>query len=674
MWGSAGPAVTPVALRGAAHERCLRDRATATSRGRPGRILYLLKLRIVILRMAEKPSAKPEQSPSESGKESTGYRVKVSHKRKLQNKETPTAKKLKPSSEPVKESIPAPLPHVPIPGPRGEAAENQRNDDSIPTLHPISECLKTMKTIEKRLVYTDEDISFEFADPAVSASTQSVSHGSTLPSINKLLHINLNQARACYRHKNYAAAVEHFSGALELFNRGISVEDLSEASADDISSIASFIETKLAMCYLKMNRPSDALTHAHRSISRNPAHFQSHMRQAAAFRALGRYSEAARSTMIADYIYWLRGGTKRHTSKYIRYYWQAMIEEAITTESSFSVLYTPSEAEKKAQSIISKIQHTFAEKNPEYLQYHYTDPQAFHILPKSTKWLSGSPRLHFLTLGFRSKTVGKLVEKWTSRKLSMLSDQTAPFNTLLDKEAEKYWKSTGQKVMAAMDFIRSTKLTDPCPCSRAIEKLQQASLFGRMQSLEKRDQLLEQVLAEIATLPYLQDLSQEDTRLLELLMADAMDTLGGRIDNQRVWNQLLKIGLLKDYMHEEEDYIKSKKLSEARRERRKQTRSLQQAESPRTAPRTTPGGTPQTAGNTGGSTPQSRSQRLPERPQRTPGSRARRTSRKAPQRSRRTSGSRAGGAAGIAPELLSLVRPCSVVLQRLDFPPYPSGR
>ncbi|XP_068021921.1 spermatogenesis-associated protein 16-like isoform X1 [Melanerpes formicivorus] len=299
------------------------------------------------------------------------------------------------------------------------------------------------------------------------------------------------------------------------------------------------------------------------------------MRQAAAFWRLGRYSEAARSAMIADYVYWLMGGTRKRTSKYIRYYWQAMIEEAITAETSYTVMYTPLETEGKEQDI-NKIQRTFAKRNPEYLQHQYTDPEAFHILPQSAKWPSEPPGLHLLTLGFKSKGIGRRVEKWTRRRLSLLSDQKALFNTLKGKEAERYWKIIGQKVMSSMDFIRSTKLIDKrCPCSRAVEKLQQASLFGRMQHLEEQAQLLEQVMAEAATIPYLQDLSQEDTQLLELLMAEATDTLRGNTDNQRVWKEIQKIGVIEGYLHEAEDnYIKNK----ARTERRKKIQRVQQTQ------------------------------------------------------------------------------------------------
>ncbi|XP_068021949.1 spermatogenesis-associated protein 16-like [Melanerpes formicivorus] len=536
--------------------------------------------------------------------------VQVSRKRKLDDNETPTEKKVQKLNT-GNESIPIPGSHTPILSPGCGAAENKAQRKRSKQSNDVvkASCKETLETnekpaeesdsnlaqlshnlrcIEKRLVYTDkEDISLEFAEARLSTSTQSACcdsgkagpspapHGRTLPRTSRQFKLAIDQARACYGHRNYAGAMEHLSTALKLCSNGASVENPLEASADDISSIASFIETKLAMCCLKMKRPSDALTHAHRSISKNPTHFRNHMRQAAAFWRLGRYSEAARSAMIADYMYWLMGGTRKRTSKYIRYYWQAMIEEAITAETSYTVMYTPLETEGKEKDI-NKIQRAFAKRNPEYLQHQYTDPEAFHILPQSAKWPFEPPGLHLLTLGFKSKGIGRRVEKWTRRRLSLLSDQKALFNTLKGKEAERYWKMVGQKVMSAMDFIRSTKLIDKrCPCSRAVEKLQQASLFGRMQHLEEQAQLLEQVMAEAATIPYLQDLSQEDTQLLELLMAEATDTFRGNTDNQRVWKEIQKIGVLEGYLHEVEDnYIKNK----ARTERRKKIQRVQQTQ------------------------------------------------------------------------------------------------
>ncbi|NXS53009.1 SPT16 protein, partial [Brachypteracias leptosomus] len=157
-----------------------------------------------------------------------------------------------------------------------------------------------------------------------------------------------------------------------------------------------------------------------RSIILNPAYFRNHLRQAAAFRFLKRYSEAARSAMIADYMYCLTEDTEQHTSKLIKLYWQAMIEEAIAGEVSFSVMYTPLVTEVKADKI-NKIKGIFAKKHPDYVQHIYTDPHGHHILPQTTKWPALPPQQYSLTLGFRNKHIGKILERWSSRKLPIFS-------------------------------------------------------------------------------------------------------------------------------------------------------------------------------------------------------------------------------------------------------------
>ncbi|XP_069648809.1 spermatogenesis-associated protein 16 [Haliaeetus albicilla] len=459
----------------------------------------------------------------------------------------------------------------------------------IPT--PLSHIpLKTLMDVEMELVYTDEEeISFEFAKPVASTSTQSACrdaekadalstpNSSALPYIDEQLQMTLQEASNSYREKNYEAAVEQFSTALELFSKGAATDDTLESSPEDISSIASFIETKLVTCYLKLRKLDEALNHSHRSIILNPAYFRNHLRQAAAFRCLERYSEAARSTMIADYMYWLTGGTEQHTSKLIKLYWQAMIEEAIAREVSFSVMYTPCVTEVKADKI-NKIKDLFAKKHPDYVEHIYTDPHGFHFLPQTAGWSSLPPQRYLLTLGFRNKRIGKILERWSSKKLPIFSDQKAPFSPLTKEETKRYWDNTGKKIVPVMDFIRSTKLTDNlCACSRGIEKLHYASFLGRLQRVEEQSQVINQAMAELATIPYLQDISQQDAELLQSLMADAMDTLEGRSDKGRVWNKIQKIGLIEDYLYQVEDnYLKNKRLRTARREKMKRTQSTQQ--------------------------------------------------------------------------------------------------
>uniref|UniRef100_A0A8B9HZD8 Spermatogenesis-associated protein 16 n=1 Tax=Anser brachyrhynchus TaxID=132585 RepID=A0A8B9HZD8_9AVES len=458
--------------------------------------------------------------------------------------------------EPGNQLIPAPLSHIP---------------------------LKSLLDIETKLVYIDEEeISFEFAEAAVPAGHRSAHRGCataatstpSVPRVDKQLRVALQDASARYRQKNYAVAAAQFATALELCSKGAATGKPFDSSPEDISSIASFIETKLVTCYLKLGKPDLALNHSHRSIFLNPAYFRNHLRQAAVFRCLERYSEAARSAMIADYMYWLTGGTEQHISKLIKLYWQAMIEEAITREESFSVMYTPFVTKVKVDKT-DKMKETFAKKHPDYVEHIYTDPHGLHILPQTTEWSSPPPQQYLLTLGFRNKHIGKILEKLSSRKLPIFSDRKAPFSPITKEEARRHWETVGKKIVPVMDFIRSTKLTDNfCACSYVIEKLHYASILGRLQRVTEQSQVINQAMAELASIPYLQDISQQDAELLQSLMADAMDTLEGRrSDKERVWNKIEKIGIIEDFLYQVEDsYLKNKRLRAARREKTKMKR------------------------------------------------------------------------------------------------------
>ncbi|NXD77390.1 SPT16 protein, partial [Halcyon senegalensis] len=427
---------------------------------------------------------------------------RASRKRKSQTKEKQEVKKQKTTLQSDNQRVPRRLPHIP---------------------------LESLMDTEMRLVCIDEDnISFEFPYSVVSSSTHTQPahgdsertgaprkpHGSALSRVDKQLKMTLREASNYYRKKKYSEAVELLKTALELCSKGNAIGNPFESSPEDISSIASFIETKLAICYLKLKKPDEALNHAHRSIILNPSYFRNHLRQAAAFRCLRRYSEAARSAMIADYMYWLTEGAEYRTRKLIRQYWQAMLEEAIMGEVSFLVLYTPFMREVKANKI-NKIEGVFAKMHPDYVQHIYTDPHGHHILPQTTAHQLQPPQKYALTLGFRNKPIGKIMERWSNKKLPIFSERKAPFCHLTKEDAERYWNNIGKKIVPVMDFIRSTKLTDDrCPCARGIEKLHYASLLGCLQRVEEQSQVINQAMAELATLPYLQDISQQDAKLV----------------------------------------------------------------------------------------------------------------------------------------------------------------
>nr|XP_060622750.1 spermatogenesis-associated protein 16 [Anolis sagrei ordinatus] len=470
---------------------------------------------------------------------------------------------------------------------RKEPRLSENDFQPLPVLLPHIP-LKSLMEVEIKLVYVDEeDVTYEFLQSqlptneepkypvASSMNSQRSSDMSIVPpQMDKWLQVALKDASTCYRQKKYAMAAGQFRTALELCSKGAALGKPFEASPTDISSIASFIETKLVICYLKMRKPDLALNHSHRSIMLNPAYFRNHLRQAAVFRSLERYSEAARSTMVADYIYWLSGGREQHTSKLIKLYWQAMIEEAITRAECFSVMYTPFATKIKAENI-EKLKEAFTKKHPDYVEYIYTDPHGLHSLPQTADWSCPSPQTYLLTLGFRNKEVGKFLEKMSCRKLPTFSDHKAPFSPLTKEEAGRHLETIGKRILPIMDFIRGTKLTETfCACSGMIEKLQHASLLGRLQRVKEQSQVINQAMAELATIPYLQDISQQDAELLQSLMADAMDTLEGRkSDKERVWNKIEKVGIIEDFLYQLEDsFLKTKKLRTARRQKMKMKR------------------------------------------------------------------------------------------------------
>ncbi|XP_069897397.1 spermatogenesis-associated protein 16 [Dipodomys merriami] len=482
---------------------------------------------------------------------------KVSFKRKAEGEEKPVAKKEAKGTEIDNQLHTTPLPHI---------------------------SLKTIMDVEAKLVYIDEeDVSYEFVKSFMSTEVQQACRAaeiadplsgpnfSFLPQIDKWLQVALKDASSCYRQKKYAMAAGQFRTALELCSKGAALGKPFEASAEDIASVASFIETKLVTCYLRMRKPDLALNHAHRSIVLNPAYFRNHLRQATVFRCLERYSEAARSAMVADYMFWLGGGSERYVSKLIKLYWQAMIEEAITRAESFSVMYTPF-ATKITADKIEKVREVFTKTHPAYVEYTYTDLQGLHMLPQTTDWSSFPPQQYLLTLGFKNKDDGKFLEKMSSRKLPTFTEHKTPFCLLTREDTIRHMETMGKRILPILDFIRSTQLNGSCcGCPGVMEKLHYASLLSQLQRVKEQSQVTNQAMAELATIPYLQDISQQEADLLQSLMADAMDTLEGKkSDEERVWNTIQKVGRIEDFLYQLEDsFLKTKKLRNARRQKTK---------------------------------------------------------------------------------------------------------
>ncbi|KAB0373716.1 hypothetical protein FD755_013972, partial [Muntiacus reevesi] len=168
--------------------------------------------------------------------------------------------------------------------------------------------------------------------------------------------------------------------------------------------------------------------------------------------------------------------------------------------------------------------------------------QGLHVLPQTVDWSSFPPQQYLLTLGFKNKEDGKFLEKVSSRKLPTFTEHKTPFSLLTKEDTVRHMETMGKRILPVLDFIRGTQLNGSFrACSGVMEKLQYASLLSRLQRVKEQSQVINQAMAELATIPYLQDISQQEVGLLQSLMADAMDTLEGRRnDKERVWNTIQK--------------------------------------------------------------------------------------------------------------------------------------
>ncbi|XP_067897757.1 spermatogenesis-associated protein 16-like [Heterodontus francisci] len=443
--------------------------------------------------------------------------------------------------------------------------------------------LKSVMDVEMKLVYVDEQqIMYEFIESHDYRSTQSACEASKsgesmtscalnlAPQMDKWLSKALKDASFYYHQKKYSVAAGRFRTALELCSKGAVLGNPFYASYEKISSIASFIETKLVTCYLRMRRPDLALNHAHRSILLNPINFRNHLRQATVFRCLERYTEAARSAMIADYIYWLHGAKEQNISKHVKLYWQAMLEEGITQAEAFSVMYTPF-AVKPTAAQIEKIKEVFRKKHPAYANYLYADPGTNHILPQTVDWSEAFSQHYMLLLGFKNPEDGNFLEKILNRRSPTFTESRTPFWSLTVKEVEKNMDILGRRILPVLDFTLCTKLAGGiCPGAGVLEKLQYASYLSQLKRMKEQAQVINQTIAELATMPYLHEMSQHEIELLHSLMTDAVDTLeGNRNNGECVWNKTEKVGLIEDLIYQLEDnFLKSKALKTARKQRR----------------------------------------------------------------------------------------------------------
>ncbi|XP_026770573.1 spermatogenesis-associated protein 16 [Pangasianodon hypophthalmus] len=448
--------------------------------------------------------------------------------------------------------------------------------------------LKRLVDIEMELVHGDEQ-NITHKSPA-STYSQLMCHSSetagppsgpnlaSLTQIDKRLDAALQDADRYYRLKKYAAAASRFTIALQDCSKGAVLGKPFSADYEDISKVVGFIESRLAACYLRMQKPDLALPHSHRSIHLNPIHFRSHLQQAMVYRLLGNPCGAARSAMIADYVYWLSGDGKQTISKLIKLYWQGLLEEAIRMKKDFSVLYTPCSG-KPTREATQKAEQAFKKLHPTFTAYIFTDPDGGHMLPTTTDWSKSSSSSFILTLGFRRKRDGNFLNKLLHRNCPTFTGPQAPFMPLTPEDLHGMCETLGKKILPVLDFIKCTKLAAGFSTgSGVIERLQYADCLYQLRREQEHAQVLEHTLAELALAPYLQEISPSDTSLLQALMADTMDTLEGkRTDQERVWNAMQKVGLIEDLIYQwEKSYLKRQAHKTVKKQWKNDSEALKQ--------------------------------------------------------------------------------------------------
>ncbi|GAA6110908.1 spermatogenesis-associated protein 16 [Tachysurus ichikawai] len=158
------------------------------------------------------------------------------------------------------------------------------------------------------------------------------------------------------------------------------------------------------------------------------------------------------------------------------------------------------------------------------------------MLPKTTAWSKSTSFI--LTLVFKRNHDGILAQS-ASQELSHVHGSISYCYATDTEDLHGMCETLGKKILPVLDFIKYSKLA--------------------LRREQEQAQVLEHTLAELALAPYLQEVGPSDTRLLQALMADTMDTLEGkRTDQERVWNAMQKVEVTEDLIYQwENSYLKS---------------------------------------------------------------------------------------------------------------------
>uniref|UniRef100_A0A668A5W4 Spermatosis associated 16 n=1 Tax=Myripristis murdjan TaxID=586833 RepID=A0A668A5W4_9TELE len=327
-----------------------------------------------------------------------------------------------------------------------------------------------------------------------------------LPQIDKWLFVSLREADFYYGKKKYTVAASRLNSALQLCSKGCVLDEALSGDVEDIDRVLSYIQARLAVCYLKMKRPEVALSHAHRSEdSHTHTHTHGCYNNGLSFKIWKQChfgKKASVSVLTADWLYCLAGGTERHISTQLKLYWQAMLEEALTAEEQVSVMFTPHSGDPTAEDV-SRAEDAFRKQHPAFTAFIYTEPTGGHILPPTTDWLSAAPpQLYLLTLGFRRAEAGRFLQNLHARAWPSLTGRRWEDEAVNCKLCDVY----KNRILPVLDLMQATRIdVSVCVGSGLIERLQYSSLLAKAGLHREYGAVLQRCQARLATAPYLQE-------------------------------------------------------------------------------------------------------------------------------------------------------------------------
>ncbi|CAM4732460.1 unnamed protein product [Leuciscus chuanchicus] len=432
---------------------------------------------------------------------------------------------------------------------RSKKNDTRRKDGSLdncaeanykrsPLSAPPRISLRDLMEAETKLVFGDEqDITHKsLACTPTQLMCQAAEIGgppsgpnlSFLPQIDKWLDVALQDANSSYQLKNYATAASRFTAALELCSKGSVFEKHLNADYKEICKVASFIESRIVACYLRMKLPNPGLLEEALIMEENF------------------------SVMFTPWFEKPSSNTIEKAEEAFRKLHPAFTDYIFTDPCGGHLL-------------------------PQTTDWsHPSSTQSYYLTLGFRRSENGD---------FLNKLLHRRCPTFTGQKTPFTSPSVRDLEKMYEMQGKKILPVLDFIRCTKLSVGFSTG-------SGLIERLQYASVLGQLNRFREHTHVLHYTLAELAVAPYLQDIGPSDAELLLALMADIMDTLEGkRSDQERVWNAMQKVEAVKDMLYQlEETYLKEEALRATRQQKAKEKKALKKTfpRSPATPPQGEP--------------------------------------------------------------------------------------